>query len=408
MTQATDRLGAMRASEARIVGTVSAAHFVSHFNILVLPPLFAFVRADYDVSYTELGFALVAFNIASAVLQTPAGFLVDRVGARIPLIAGLFCGVVAFAGAGLIHSFWLFVAMFALAGVGNAVYHPANYALLSKQLSPAGIGRAYSIHTFAGMLGSAVAPISLLLMQSVWGWRGAFLGAAALGLVVALLVMVQPGEIPLPHTTDYSSRAKDAPAGWPLLLSTPILLNFLMFTLLALINSGLQNYSVVALGALYDTPVASANIALSGYLLLGAGGVLIGGVLAGRITGHGWFAGLGVVAMIAASSLILAVNLGDMLVIVTMSVAGFFYGVIMPSRDMLVRAMTPPGAFGKVFGFVTTGFNVAGIIAPIIFGLVMDHGSPRLVFGLVGLFGLLSVTVIAAQRLPRIPASAHA
>ena len=52
----------------------------------------------------------------------------------------------------------------------------------------------------------------------------------------------------------------------------------------------------------------------------------------------------------------------------------------MPSRDMIVREVTPPGSFGKVFGFVTTGFNIGGIVSPLIFGAIMDHGSPRLVF----------------------------
>ena len=75
--------------------------------------------------------------------------------------------------------------MFALAGVGNTVYHPADYALLSQHVPPKRIGQAFSIHTFAGMLGSAVAPASLLIMQNLWGWRGAFIGAGLIGLAVA-------------------------------------------------------------------------------------------------------------------------------------------------------------------------------------------------------------------------------
>ena len=159
MSQATEILGARVAPHARVVGAVSAAHFVSHYYILLLAPLLPFVRADYGVSYTELGLALAAFNVVSAALQTPAGFLVDRLGARILLIGGAAdrrrrlrdCGRSS-------HSFWVFVAMFALAGVGNTVYHPADYALLSHHVPSERIGQAFSVHTFAGMLGSAVAP----------------------------------------------------------------------------------------------------------------------------------------------------------------------------------------------------------------------------------------------------------
>src|SRR5579864_8754759 len=189
MSQATEILGVSRAPHVRIVGAVSTAHFVSHYYILVLAPLLPFVRAEYGVSYTEIGFAFAAFNVVSAALQTPAGFLVDRLGARALLIAGLLIGAMAFTAAGLIDSFWVMVAMFALAGVGNTVYHPADYALLSHHVPSDRIGQAFSIHTFAGMLGSAVAPASLLMMQSVWGWRGAFIGAGILGFAAAGMLL---------------------------------------------------------------------------------------------------------------------------------------------------------------------------------------------------------------------------
>ena len=192
MTQVTELLGTHRAPHVRIVGAVSAAHFVSHYYILLLAPLLPFVRADYGVSYTQIGFALAAFNIVSTVLQTPVGFLVDWLGARVLLAAGLLIGAGAFALVGFVDSFWFMVAMFALAGVGNTVYHPADYALLSQHVPHDRIGQAFSVHTFAGMLGSAVAPGSLLLMQSVWGWRGAFIGAAVLGVVAAAFVLARP------------------------------------------------------------------------------------------------------------------------------------------------------------------------------------------------------------------------
>src|SRR6476659_10546395 len=185
MSQAAHILGASRPSYVRVVAAVCAAHFVSHYFIILLAPLMPFVRAEYGVSYTEIGLAFAAFNIVSAVGQTPAGFLVDRIGARPLLVAGLPTGAAALILAGLIDSFWMLVAMFALMGVGNTVYHPADYALLSQHVPSERIGQAFSVHTFAGMLGSAVAPAILLIMQSQWGWRGAFIGAGALGIAVA-------------------------------------------------------------------------------------------------------------------------------------------------------------------------------------------------------------------------------
>jgi FSR family fosmidomycin resistance protein-like MFS transporter len=394
MTQAIEALSAAPASHIRLVGVISAAHFVSHYYILLLAPLLPFVRAEYGVSYTEIGLALAAFNIVSAALQTPAGFLVDWLGARVLLIIGLMVGASAFVIAGLVDSFWMLVAMFALAGVGNTVYHPADYALLSHHVLPERIGQAYSIHTFAGMLGSAVAPASLLLMQNIWGWRGAFIGAGILGFAVAAILLAVRDEPAVPERAA-PAKAENSATGWQLLLSAPILLNFFFFTLIALMSGGLFNYSVVAFGAAYGTPVTTANIALSALLFLSTIGVLAGGVVATRTSRHALVAALGLAVIALFALLFGLVDLGTLPLIAAMTVCGFFYGVIMPSRDMIVREITPPGSFGKVFGFVTTGFNIGGIISPLIFGAIMDHGSPRLVFLFVAAASLIAVLTVA-------------
>src|SRR5262249_31869311 len=180
---------------------VCFAHLVSHYYITLLAPLFLFVREDYGVSYTELGLALTAFNVASSALQTPTGFLVDRASARMVIICGLLLGAGAIAIAGLVNSFWEFVAMFAVAGIANTVYHPANYAILSQHIPAARAGRVFSFHTFSGMLGNAVAPPTLLFMQSYVGWRGAFLGAAALGVLAAIVLMFTREPQPLAART---------------------------------------------------------------------------------------------------------------------------------------------------------------------------------------------------------------
>ena len=395
MTLATEILRASRAPHLRIVGVIGAAHFVSHYYILLLAPLLPFVRADYDVSYTEIGLALAAFNMVSTALQTPVGFLVDWLGARLLLVAGLLMGAGAFVIAGLVDSFWVLVAMFALAGVGNAVYHPADYAMLSHHVPHDRIGQAFSVHTFAGMLGSALAPPSLLMMQSAWGWRGAFIGAGVLGFAAAAILSVVREQTTTSAAAPPRAANQKPAGGLRLLLSAPILLNLFFFALLATISGGLYNYSVAALGALYGTPVTVANAALTGNLLLSAFGVLAGGLVVGRTTRHGMVAAAGLVVMALMTGLIASVDLGSLALIAAMTVAGFFSGVIMPSRDMIVSEITPPGSFGKVFGFVTNGFNIGGIVSPLIFGAIMDHGSPRLVFVSVTAFCLMAVLTVA-------------
>jgi FSR family fosmidomycin resistance protein-like MFS transporter len=394
MTEATDlTFAARRTSDTRLVAGVSTAHFVSHFYMLVLPPLFAFVKDDYGVSYTEVGLAITVFNLVSAVAQTPAGFLIDRINARFALIAGLLLGAAGFTVAGLVNSYWMLVAMFGVIGLGNTVYHPADYALLSRYVAPERISQAYSVHTFSGMLGSAAAPAAVLVLHGMFGWRGAFLGAAMLGVIAALILLFQPhGE---PHPTAAKPRdAGSAPNDWRLLVTAPILMNFVFFLLYAFGSFGLQNFSVVALGSLYGTSPVTANTALSAYLLLSAAGVLVGGFIAGRISHHRLIASFGLLATVLAALLIGNVDLGALLLILVMSLVGLCSGIVMPSRDMIVREVTPPGAFGAVFAFVTTGYHVAGILAPPMFGALLDYGAPRWTFVLVAGFTLLSIVAV--------------
>jgi MFS family permease len=192
----------------------------------------------------------------------------------------------------------------------------------------------------------------------------------------------------------------DKPAdGWRLLMSAPILMNLFFFALLATISGGMFNYSVVALGTLHGTPPAIANSALSSLLLLSALGVLAGGVIATRVSRHAWVAALGLAGMAATSLLVAQFDLSTVLLVAVMTLFGFFYGVIMPSRDMIVREVTPPGSFGKVFGFITTGFNIGGIVSPLIFGAIMDRGNPQWVFVAVAAAALLSLfTVVTLPR----------
>ncbi len=390
---------AERNRETRIIGLVGGAHFVSHLQMLLLPPLFVFIRAEYGVSYAELGFAIAVFNIVSMVLQAPAGFIVDRLGPTALLIAALVLGGTGLVIAGAVPFYWALVAGWAVAGVANTLYHPADYAILSQRIGGRRIGQAFSLHTFFGMLGTAVAPVSMLFLARLSNWHGALLGAAALAYIMALVLILQRRT--LEHGAAPAAPRAAAPeesAGWALLLSAPILRNMLFFMLLSCASIGISNFSIVALGALDGTALPVANLALSVFLGANAVGVLAGGYIADRTRRHDRVAMAGFAASGAAVLVIGMVALGTAALVLAMAAAGFLNGLILPSRDMMVRAMTPKGAFGKVFGFVSTGFSIGGVISPLLFGWVMDQGEPRAVFLLVVAFTLLALPLISLQK----------
>jgi MFS family permease len=75
---------------------------------------------------------------------------------------------------------------------------------------------------------------------------------------------------------------------------------------------------------------------------------------------------------------------------------------------MIVRSLAPPGSFGKVFGFVTTGFNLGGIVSPLLFGWLMDQGHPRAIFLLGAGCSLLSIPTVLSFAARRNPAEGRA
>ncbi|HYD07404.1 MAG TPA: MFS transporter [Reyranella sp.] len=389
--------------DAKVIGIVAVAHFVSHVYIMLLPPIFLLVKDHFDASYAEIALALTAYNVMSALLQTPAGFLVDRIGARIMLTLGLILSGIAICISALLPGYWSFLIGYALLGIANTVYHPADYSILSATVDGKRMGKAFSVHTFAGYLGSGVTPALVIAAVALWGWNGGFLFAAVLSFAAAILLMVTGSVLPrAPRKTATTAGARtgDTKVGLDLLLSGPILRNLLFFFCLAMANGGIQTFAVVSLGAIHGTSAEVANIGLSGFLLFSAAGVLLGGLIADRTAHHERVAAVGFACTSTMVVLMGWVAMPATVLIFVMSLGGLLNGMIQPSRDMMVRAVTPPGSFGKVFGFVTTGFNLGGMVAPLVYAWLMDHGQPRLIYVIVVLFILLALVTAMTRRKP--------
>jgi MFS family permease len=385
-------------SAGRTLGALSVAHWVSHFHIFVLPMLFPFLKDRLGVSYVDLGLALTVFAVVSGLTQAPIGYLVDRIGARKILILGMTLGGTALIALGLHLSYPTLIVCAALLGLANSVYHPADYAILSAHMDEKRMGRAFSIHSFAGFLGGAVAPAIMAALVAGIGGASALIVAGLIGLAVALMLVV----VGIPDAGAMHDATDGAPAAKVSMMNPAILLLTLFFTLLALSQNGINSFGIVALIGGYGVSFSAANIALTAYLGCSAAGVLVGGVLADRTLRHSQIAA-GCFAVNAAIVFTIAsVTMPVWLLTLTMAVAGFLSGVIVPSRDMLVRNAAPPGAAGRAFGIVSTGFNFGGIVSPILFGWLMDSALPGWVFGASAAF--MAATVLLALVSEKRPA----
>lgn len=388
--------------DIKILGLISTGHFMSHFYVLALPPLFVFLTADFKVGFAELGMLMTVIFGTSAIAQIPMGFIVDRLGSRKVLTAGLIMMSAAIALIGLAQAFWQLIPLAVLIALSNSVFHPCDYAILNSSISSSRMGRAFSIHTFAGHLGSAVAPAIMIILSSQFGWRIAMVVAGLFGILVMFGLATQWNSLhddAMPKKRDKKTQpdpgVKD---GWALLLSAPMLLFMLFFGVLSMSSVAIQSFFVSAMSNLHATPIVDASLALTVHLFCTAGGVLIGGEISDRTKRHDIVAAIVFVISALITVSIAWFDMGLALLVGTMAIMGLGQGIIRPARDMMVRSASPKGSTGKVFGFVSSGIGGGAALAPIPFGYLLDIGRPEWVFYLLSIFMVVALLTVMIPK----------
>ena len=377
---------------------ISNGHFLSHFYVLCLPPVFLAWQSAFNVSFAELGLTVALMSGTTAILQTPVGFLVDRHGARPYLVGGALLMSLSIAAMGFATSFWQILALAALSGVGNSVIHPADYAILSGSVDKERMGRSFALHTFSGNLGFSAGPPEMALLMVAIGWRGSLILVGLLGVPVVASILLQSSILndQVRHEIGHDGPT---PSGRKLLLSRAMLLFFAFFLLGSMAGAGVQAWLITVLHTVKGLTLEIASTTLTGYMAGSTIGVLVGGWFADTYKRH--ILPFAVVLTCVSAMLTLAVDwvtVPGLVVIALMFGSGLALGASRTPRDVMLKDAAPPGQVGKVFGFVSAGLPLGSALTPVPFGLLIDRGHPELILVFVAVLLLGSLLCVGTAR----------
>jgi len=394
----------MRRETSRVVGLVTGGHMLSHFYLLAFPPIFPLLRADLGLTNVEIGLIISALS-AGTVLQLPVGELVDRVGAKRVFVAGVAvtAGGVAVAGLG-VGAYPTLLAGALVSGVGQAAFHPADYALLGAATDGDREGRSFGVHTFGAYVGFAAAPVVVAGLAAVAGARAALVavglaGLAYAGLAALALPAVYRDELrddPEPATDGSGAERRSLRED---LLRRDVLAMFGFFVVFVAAAKGVQTFTNVLAVDAYGLSASVGNTALTAFFVGAAAGILVGGVLADRfpprrvavVTLLGGAATLAVVVLVVAP-------LGAPFTVGGFGAVGGAIGLVYPSRDRLVSRATSAGGTGRGFGFVFTGVAVGGVAGPAALGWTVDTAGVVVAFLVVAALYAASAGVTLVVR----------
>jgi MFS family permease len=384
--------------DVRVISLVGVAHGVSHYYQLAFVTMLLIVREKAGLSFTDVGALGAIYYAVSGICQTGAGFAVDRFGARPILAGGLALAAIGLALTALADSFLTFAAISVVGAVGNCVFHPADFALLNSSVNQRRLGRAYSIHGLGGSLGWAAAPI-IYFLDDVVGRTGAALIGAVPGLILAALVLGHRRYF-VDHRVEVRAAAAvgGAKAGLGLFLQTSILLCFAYFALIAVNTVGIQQMAVPAWTEMFGVTERYAALCLIVFMVGSAAGMLAGGFFADNVKRHDLVASSGLLVAAALTVPIATQAVSPALLLPLLALAGFAGGATNPSRDMIVRNATPPGASGKVFGFVYSGLDVGSLTGPPLFGYLMDLHLPAAIFWIAVVLYVINAGMVLTIR----------
>lgn len=390
--------------QLRVVVVISIAHALSHFMHLILPPVFPLLLTEFSLSYSELGLLMTAFFVVSGVVQAASGFAVDKYGPLPVLLVSIALFALSTLVLASAQSYSMLLLGSVIAGAGNAPFHPVDYCILNARIEGKRLPRSYAVHGVAGSLGWAVAPLLLVAVSALAGWRVAMLAAGVVCLVIWALVWWARNELrvtPIRRSPALQpgSSQEVSQSAWGFMRLPGLWISFVYFFGTAFAIGGVQSFGPGSAAQLHEIPATHVALLVSVYMIGSAVGALAGGWTMGEARQAERIVSMALTAALCVALSIAYLDTPVWLSTMLFGVMGFAAGVGTPARDLLVKRAAPPGATGRIYGIIYAGLDVGVAAAPALFGVIMDARWPRGVW--IGIALAYVLMIVCANLLAR-------
>jgi sugar phosphate permease len=366
-------------------------------TIAAIPLLLPLIRADLAISFTQAGLLSVAATLSYGLMQIPAGFLADRFGPGRPFFFGLLGWSAMCVAFGMVHAYWLALLMLMAAGAFRALMFAPGLALLASWFPSERRATAMSLFMLGGFSGSILLALVGPFLAERYGWRAAFIGFAALGILAALLYRAFAQDKPRSQ-----ALRQLAPAEVLRLARYPIMwvcsgLQFVRFTVVTAFNFWLPSLLVADRGL----SVQAAGLVMAMSAALMAPSNTLGGYVSDRLRNPPLVIGAALAILACTSALLAVVEAIPLLLLVIAVNSVFLQFYFGPLFVVPMEALGPRFA-GSATGFANLFANIGGLGTAYALGVVKDLAG-TFAWGFAGvsavcLAGVALAVVLARMR----------
>jgi len=364
-----------------ILLALSGAHLLNDLISSMIPAMYPLLKEAYRLDFTQIGLITLAFQVTSSLLQPVLGFVTDHKPWPYAMVAGMAATLSGLLGLAFAGNYPTVLVAAALIGLGSAVFHP-EATRMARHAAAGQHGFAQGVFQIGGHAGYAAGPLLAAMIVVPRGQASiAWMSVVA---VAAMVLMAWTGTrySEMRRSQIAATKKRAAGAAAPLLPGKSIVLAMTILILLLLsknsYTAALTSYYTFYLIEQFGVTVQVSQVMLFLYLVVGALGVIIGGMVGDRI-GRQRVIWISILGSLPFTLLLPYVDLfwtGVLSVVIGLIMASAFPSILIYAIDLV------PHRVGLVGGmFYGLAFGLGGLAAAAV-GMVADH------VGIIAMFKL--------------------